>query len=147
MLISDWMSDVCSSDLLGDVVFSVLLEAELGQKRAIIELARNLPHRFGRVQNPLRVHPGQEFARFRKHAHPFKAHRIEPFEDVAILAVLRSEEHTSELKSLMRTSYAFFCLKKKKTNAHTKQKRPKSSKKKPCTYKFHKRKQSTNHNE
>src|SRR3546814_4263504 len=29
--------------------------------------------------------------------------------------VLRSEEHTSELQSLMRTSYAVFCLKKKKT--------------------------------
>src|SRR3546814_6650550 len=29
---------------------------------------------------------------------------------------LRSEEHTSELKSLMRTSYAVFCLKKKQTN-------------------------------
>src|SRR3546814_2901995 len=28
-------------------------------------------------------------------------------------AVLRSEEHTSELQSLMRTSYAVFCLKKK----------------------------------
>src|SRR3546814_2201664 len=28
---------------------------------------------------------------------------------------LRSEEHTSELQSLMRTSYAVFCLKKKKT--------------------------------
>src|SRR3546814_4665559 len=122
MRISDWSSDVCSSDLvghnalkqwpefleiiafltvrdlfgralfrtrayvtqLGDVVFSVLLEAELGQKRAIIEFARNLPHRFGRVQNPLRVH--------------------------------RSEEHTSELQSLMRISYAVFCLKKKITS-------------------------------
>src|SRR3546814_9146033 len=29
---------------------------------------------------------------------------------------LRSEEHTSELQSLMRTSYAVFCLKKKKSN-------------------------------
>src|SRR3546814_5060346 len=29
---------------------------------------------------------------------------------------IRSEEHTSELKSLMRISYAVFCLKKKKTN-------------------------------
>src|SRR3546814_3909448 len=29
---------------------------------------------------------------------------------------LRSEEHTSELQSLMRISYAVFCLKKKKTN-------------------------------
>src|SRR3546814_4113357 len=31
-----------------------------------------------------------------------------------IVAVLRSEEHTSELQSLMRISYAVFCLKKKK---------------------------------
>src|SRR3546814_2963810 len=33
----------------------------------------------------------------------------------ASTATLRSEEHTSELQSLMRTSYAVFCLKKKKT--------------------------------
>src|SRR3546814_8124161 len=31
----------------------------------------------------------------------------------------RSEEHTSELQSLMRISYAVFCLKKKNTNMHT----------------------------
>src|SRR3546814_2718587 len=31
----------------------------------------------------------------------------------------RSEEHTSELQSLMRISYAVFCLKKKKTNTNT----------------------------
>src|SRR3546814_6027896 len=31
---------------------------------------------------------------------------------------LRSEEHTSELQSLMRISYAVFCLKKKKNNQH-----------------------------
>src|SRR3546814_7419198 len=30
----------------------------------------------------------------------------------------RSEEHTSELQSLMRISYAVFCLKKKKTSSH-----------------------------
>src|SRR3546814_7738824 len=33
----------------------------------------------------------------------------------------RSEEHTSELQSLMRTSYAVFCLEKKNKNKHTKQ--------------------------
>src|SRR3546814_1208684 len=33
----------------------------------------------------------------------------------------RSEEHTSELQSLMRISYAVFCLKKKKSNKQTKQ--------------------------
>src|SRR3546814_8929218 len=32
------------------------------------------------------------------------------------IAELRSEEHTSELQSLMRISYAFFCLKQKKTD-------------------------------
>src|SRR3546814_2336037 len=35
---------------------------------------------------------------------------------------LRSEEHTSELQSLMRISYAVFCLKKKKKNESTKRK-------------------------
>src|SRR3546814_8259708 len=34
--------------------------------------------------------------------------------------VLRSEEHTSELQSLMRTSYAVFCLQKKNTTIHIK---------------------------
>src|SRR3546814_6317116 len=33
---------------------------------------------------------------------------------IGLYAVTRSEEHTSELQSLMRTSYAVFCLKKKK---------------------------------
>src|SRR3546814_4782646 len=34
-----------------------------------------------------------------------------------VVDVIRSEEHTSELQSLMRTSYAVFCLKKKKTKS------------------------------
>src|SRR3546814_1960943 len=35
------------------------------------------------------------------------------------VAAQRSEEHTSELQSLMRISYAVFCLKQKKVKAHT----------------------------
>src|SRR3546814_1410005 len=35
---------------------------------------------------------------------------------LVILVQYRSEEHTSELQSLMRISYAVFCLKKKKIN-------------------------------
>src|SRR3546814_4073823 len=35
------------------------------------------------------------------------------------MSFARSEEHTSELQSLMRISYAVFCLKKKKTNKTT----------------------------
>src|SRR3546814_8199278 len=37
---------------------------------------------------------------------------------LALTVIARSEEHTSELQSLMRISYAVFCL-KKKTNPHT----------------------------
>src|SRR3546814_10593130 len=37
---------------------------------------------------------------------------------VAITGIARSEEHTSELQSLMRISYAVFCLKKKTTTSH-----------------------------
>src|SRR3546814_2090562 len=36
----------------------------------------------------------------------------------ARVGAFRSEEHTSELQSLMRISYAVFCLKKKKQNSH-----------------------------
>src|SRR3546814_7594195 len=35
-----------------------------------------------------------------------------------LAAIIRSEEHTSELQSLMRISYAVFCLKKKKNNIY-----------------------------
>src|SRR3546814_9391083 len=44
----------------------------------------------------------------RAHFHPAAVHGEQPVE------YLRSEEHTSELQSLMRISYAVFCLKKKK---------------------------------
>src|SRR3546814_9892799 len=46
----------------------------------------------------------------------FERAKLRPGHDVAI----RSEEHTSELQSLMRISYAVFCLKKKKTKQHNK---------------------------
>src|SRR3546814_1392077 len=42
-----------------------------------------------------------------------------PWNKFASMAAERSEEHTSELQSLMRISYAVFCLKKKKTNSYT----------------------------
>src|SRR3546814_9637571 len=38
---------------------------------------------------------------------------VAAFVDLGMLGIERSEEHTSELQSLMRTSYAVFCLKKK----------------------------------
>src|SRR3546814_6258067 len=39
--------------------------------------------------------------------------------ELAVHRLARSEEHTSELQSLMRTSYAVFCLKKKTKSYHT----------------------------
>src|SRR3546814_10855614 len=41
---------------------------------------------------------------------------VEANKDFDLLLLPRSEEHTSELQSLMRISYAVFCLKKKNTN-------------------------------
>src|SRR3546814_1777297 len=43
-----------------------------------------------------------------------------PNDNAKVQHVLRSEEHTSELQSLMRISYAVFCLKKKKNNTYNK---------------------------
>src|SRR3546814_9676848 len=45
-----------------------------------------------------------------------KLNTLRAYISLACSAPLRSEEHTSELQSLMRTSYAVFCLKKKTTN-------------------------------
>src|SRR3546814_3943071 len=43
--------------------------------------------------------------------------KVDMVDDEELLE-LRSEEHTSELQSLMRNSYAVFCVKKKKKNTH-----------------------------
>src|SRR3546814_7170853 len=53
--------------------------------------------------------------------HPFY-HDISSYRQLpTILIEQRSEEHTSELQSLMRISYAVFCLKKKKLHTNTEQ--------------------------
>src|SRR3546814_7338033 len=41
------------------------------------------------------------------------AHRLDQYLELSVIGLDRSEEHTSELQSLMRISYAVFCLKKK----------------------------------
>src|SRR3546814_3148925 len=48
-------------------------------------------------------------------------------------SLIRSEEHTSELQSLMRTSYAVFCLKKKKTQPPKKKTPESNTQKNPYT--------------
>src|SRR3546814_2156737 len=109
MRISDWSSDVCSSDL-GDLV-----EPQGGVRPRADELAG--VERAG-LQRLEHVAPAQ---RLHRHAEP-RAHfrreaggaEAQPLQVVDRLDLVRSEEHTSELQSLMRLSYAVFCLKKTK---------------------------------
>src|SRR3546814_6006131 len=95
MRISDWSSDVCSSDLDGD---------DDGEQRG--EHGRSLMQpRDGARLSPARPSP-------RASTRPASA-RSRPTATAA--GHPRSEEHTSELQSLMRISYAVFCLKKNNT--------------------------------
>src|SRR3546814_2412205 len=125
MRISDWSSDVCSSDLLPDV-----------EREGIHTLGRHVPPlaRAARAQirrhmdgETLRRTPPTEAEQQRHHeqrAGP-QTQRLHVRLQVRNLVLetahgaprsvlrRRSEEHTSELQSLMRISYAVFCLKKK----------------------------------
>src|SRR3546814_3115871 len=77
------------------------------------QLARLLLDRI--IDSDLR--PGDSFGTEAEMLAQFKVSRPTLRESIRILeshGVVRSEEHTSELQSLMRISYAVFCLKKKK---------------------------------
>src|SRR3546814_3328014 len=134
MRISDWSSDVCSSDLESQPTPEELLDA---RGRAFVENqqanrgreARN----WWRARAELRAIAEPDRAAFIRYwgrckcpgnacylltyINMFRDGRlivhegeVRPRSDVE----WRSEEHTSELQSLMRISYAVFCLKKKK---------------------------------
>src|SRR3546814_10246313 len=91
MRISDWSSDVCSSDL-PEQVFKVGLEPGVDECR---------DHRVEDIDDGAGGGTG------------IRERPVIGF--VGVRPISRSEEHTSELQSLMRISYAVFCLKKKKT--------------------------------
>src|SRR3546814_2471778 len=108
MRISDWSSDVCSSDLF---------EIDLGLARSghpVQQIGLEPARRHGPAEDRRRarlsaLQQGRRMARVGRrkacvqgHFHRFDRTRLD-----------RSEEHTSELQSLMRSSYAVFCLKKK----------------------------------
>src|SRR3546814_3509828 len=114
MRISDWSSDVCSSDLFSphQMERSILDRpvqvdpALLGRERTIFGgIGAQFVEHESHVQRHLRL----KFCRRPQSCKPRFVNRSQ-------LALIRSEEHTSELQSLMRISYAVFCLKKKKTN-------------------------------
>src|SRR3546814_2978307 len=119
--ISDWSSDVCSSDLLRGlcplVGLGLLSGRQLGDTRCsfglfahktcCLALGKNgfVYRRLGPqlIQRFLPGMFGKRYA-FLKAGVFVRCH----------IQRNRSEEHTSELQSLMRISYAVFCLKKKK---------------------------------
>src|SRR3546814_2708242 len=99
MRISDWSSDVCSSDL------QIALRVRRLLRSQMVGFDASRHHALGEGR-------GECMA---EHGHPsclagddFPSRMFRQPDDG------RSEEHTSELQSLMRISYAVFCLKKKK---------------------------------
>src|SRR3546814_2300678 len=101
MRISDWSSDVCSSDLpvLGTQTVNFLTNLDTtGGNSGSAVLDAN-----GRL---IGLHFDSNW----------EAVSASWMFDPRYKRGIRSEEHTSELQSLMRISYAVFCLKKKKTH-------------------------------
>src|SRR3546814_10485999 len=111
MRISDWSSDVCSSDLdqmrprtveIGDIGTNRVLLAEFQPGlRALYPLP---DQDFGQGQFATKLARGVHFGPAPLGHAPSTALRAVPLPVSG-----RSEEHTSELQSLMRISYAVFC--------------------------------------
>src|SRR3546814_4488737 len=136
MRISDWSSDVCSSDLVLIIlhnpgagigwhkdrpVFEHVIGISLGAP-ASLRLRRRVDGKFERARAPLaprRIYHLAGEARY-EWEHSITAMEetrwsitFRSFSDKGRIAAERggrSEEHTSELQSLIRTSYAVFCL-------------------------------------
>src|SRR3546814_6735885 len=125
MRISDWSSDVCSSDLLSRTSF--VAQARSGASGNRQTLARSaVTDSSGQTIDPPDREPAHHAWTRCRRASISRSNKsndvrnTRAFARTAARAVrkrLRSEEHTSELQSLMRISYAVFCLNKKtKTN-------------------------------
>src|SRR3546814_1684175 len=144
MRISDWSSDVCSSDLtkldangqgspyatygFAAQIAEVAVDLDLGTVKVLRMAAA---HDVGRAVNPTlvegQIHGGiaqglglalmEEYLPGRtENLHDYLIPTFGDMPEITCILVEdpeRSEEHTSELQSLMRISYAVFCLKKK----------------------------------
>src|SRR3546814_10688815 len=118
MRISDWSSDVCSSDLRHPALDH--FEGSPGQRRRIVEAFRMGDAAPSSHPVDLAGMDGLLDAQTVAMRDPALEQVADGGEsDVGMRPdIRRSEEHTSELQSLMRISYAVFCLKKKKTHKH-----------------------------
>src|SRR3546814_8028216 len=142
MRISDWSSDVCSSDLQVGIVAAI--EPVVGAPAAQPFLVADHPIRAAAADEHVRLPAAEQRVRARlapeqilaiTACEPIFARiasdvviAVEPAQRVAARAAddrvgervaIRSEEHTSELQSLMRISYAVFCLKTTNKNKPT----------------------------
>src|SRR3546814_1544216 len=123
MRISDWSSDVCSSDLARQARENERLLADFVLDRASLRRDR-ANELLG--EDALATH--KDLATYVEDALAYHGGVLQPHVDggqvvslspnlatrLRVGAGSRSEEHTSELQSLMRISYAVFCLKKTK---------------------------------
>src|SRR3546814_9591710 len=115
MRISDWSSDVCSSDLVGLMTWADGRSPPRigGTRDARLETSDHLL-RPPVCRSATRI-DGGIFGCFRRHTNTPGLRNLPcPCETPC---GSRSEEHTSELQSLMRNSYAVFCLKKNINNS------------------------------
>src|SRR3546814_1847612 len=136
MRISDWMSDVCSSDLQAQFL-SQPLAARLAfaqQARAASQARQGELREAGTMEAITDVSPAAVDAAFAEHGvdtiihghtHRPAVHQLEidgrprrrielgDWYEQGLVLQARSEEHTSELQSTMRISSAVFCSKKK----------------------------------
>src|SRR3546814_8907446 len=110
MRISDWSSDVCSSDLPSDEScppsgpIACALSARVSRTRAVLAAK---DHAIVTTRDRPSGSTSVTLKRTASDVHRTK------LRSKNVVISLRSEEHTSELQSLMRISYAVFCLKKK----------------------------------
>src|SRR3546814_946935 len=114
MRISDWSSDVCSSDL-------ARAKNRAAQGLTKLTVDSPVPYLLSDLINAIQTLMGKldrsgevaPYMRLRTKIEEIKSDPRYSFMFSGML-VSRSEEHTSELQSLMRISYAVFCLTKKK---------------------------------
>src|SRR3546814_9134426 len=115
MRISDWSSDVCSSDLEKRPLDEQIAAIQARYNVYIAPLKNKQPGSVSKAVAAL----GSLLTVWLNKLEAEKQEREQAAREAhekAQQEAIRSEEHTSELQSLMRISYAVFCLKKKKKN-------------------------------